>query len=58
MHIINAKVNTPEGKHFFHALATTAFQQVVSPGTNVEKPYSLLQISSHESSKLSDVPKT
>ena len=55
---IDAKVDTPDGKHSFHALASTVFQQVVSPGTLVEKPCSPLQISSNESSKLSDVPKT
>ena len=53
----NTKVDTPDGKHSIYALASTAFQQVDLPGTNVEKRSSPLQISSNESSKLSDVPK-
>ena len=55
---IDAKVDTPDGKHSFHALASTAFQQVVSLGTHLEQLSSPLQILSHESSKLSDIPKT
>ena len=54
---IDAEVDNPDGKHSIYALASTEFQQFVLPGTNVEKQSSALQISSNESSKLSDVPK-
>ena len=55
---IDAKVDTPDGKHSFHALAATAFQQAIQPGTTWEKASSPLQISSKVSSKLGDIPKT
>ena len=55
---IDAKVNTPDGKDSFHALAGTIFQQGVLPAETREYAADPLELDDKPVERLNDVPKT